>query len=380
MSFQIETGVSQKAFKVVVYGVESVGKSTFASQFPNALFIDTEGSTSSMNVSRYPKPSSWQMLLDEVDEFTKTQYQTLVIDSADWAERLCVENVCVSRGKKGVEDFGYGNGYTYAEEEWGRFLNKLSDVVEVHHKNVVLTAHAIVRKFERPEESASFDRYELKLGKKTTNKTAPLTKEWADMVLFANFKVAITNTKTDKQGNTKGKAANGQRVMFTQHHPCWDAKNRYGLAPELPFEYQQIKHIIEAVPSNQQAAAYVQPIPLAPPIQEPVAQPIPLAPPVETVQVTSYPNTLTLTDNMNAQLYEVKPEQKPKVQLDPNIPKQLRDLMEADNVSEEQLQKVVIMKGYMPANMPVSAYPIDFVNGWCIPFWTQIKNEIDLPF
>ena len=83
MSFQIETGVSQKAFKVVVYGVESVGKSTFASQFPNALFIDTEGSTSSMNVSRYPKPSSWQMLLDEVDEFTKTQYQTLVIDSAD---------------------------------------------------------------------------------------------------------------------------------------------------------------------------------------------------------------------------------------------------------------------------------------------------------
>lgn len=379
MSFQIETGVSQKAFKVVVYGVESIGKSTFASQFPKAVFIDTEGSTSSMNVSRYPKPTSWQMLLDEIADFTKTQYQTLVIDSADWAERLCVENVCVSRGKKGVEDFGYGNGYTYAEEEWGRFLNLLSDVVEVHHKNVVLTAHAIVRKFERPEESASFDRYELKLGKKTTNKTAPLTKEWADMVLFANFKVAITNTKTDKQGNTKGKAANGQRVMFTQHHPCWDAKNRYGLAPELPFEYQQIKHIIEAVPSNQQATAYVQPITVAPPIQEPVAQPISVAPPVETVQVTNYPNTLNLDDHMNAKLYEVKPEPQ-KVSLDPNIPKQLRDLMEADNVSEEQLQKVVTMKGYMPAGMPVSAYPTDFVNGWCIPFWNKIKDEIELPF
>ena len=111
-----------------------------------------------------------------------------------------------------------------------------------------------------------------------------------------------------------------------------------------------------------------------------MAQPIPLAPPVETVHVTSYPNTLNLTDNMNAQLYEVKPEQKPKVQLDPNIPKQLRDLMEADNVSEEQLQKVVTMKGYMPAGMPVSAYPTDFVNGWCIPFWNKIKDEIDLPF
>lgn len=360
MSFQIETGVSQKAFKVVVYGVESVGKTTFASQFPNPVFIDTEGSTAPYNVARFPKPTSWQMLLDEIKDFITKPYQTLVIDSADWAEKECINSLCAKKGKDGIESFGYGQGYIYAEEEWGRFLNLLSDVVDVHHKNVVLTAHAIVRKFERPEENAAFDRYELKLGKKTTNKTAALTKEWADMVLFANYKVAITNTKTDKQGNTKGKAANGQRVMFTQHHPCWDAKNRYGLAPELPFEYAQIKHIIEAVPANQ------------------AAQPIPVAPIPETVEVSRNPSTLNINDNMGAQLYEMK--QEPAVQLDPNIPKQLRDLMEADDVTEAQLQNVVVTKGYMPAGMPVSAYPIDFVNGCLVPCWEQIKGEIQLPF
>lgn len=58
----------------------------------------------------------------------------------------------------------------------GRFLNLLQDVIDVAYINVVLTAHAIIRKFEQPNEMGAYDRYELKLGKKTTAQTAPLTK------------------------------------------------------------------------------------------------------------------------------------------------------------------------------------------------------------
>ena len=107
---------------------------------------------------------------------------------------LCIESVLQAHGKKGIEDFGYGNGYTYVAEEWGRFLNLLQDVIDVANINVVLTAHAIIRKFEQPNEMGSYDRYELKLGKKTTAQTAPLTKEWADMVLFANYRTCLLYT------------------------------------------------------------------------------------------------------------------------------------------------------------------------------------------
>ena len=55
------------AKKVVIYGPEGIGKSTFASQFPDPVFIDTEGSTNSMDVARLPKASSWQMILQQVD-------------------------------------------------------------------------------------------------------------------------------------------------------------------------------------------------------------------------------------------------------------------------------------------------------------------------
>ena len=55
--------VRSRVQKVVIYGWEGIGKSTFASQFPDPVFIDTEGSTNSMDVARLPKASSWQMIL-----------------------------------------------------------------------------------------------------------------------------------------------------------------------------------------------------------------------------------------------------------------------------------------------------------------------------
>ena len=205
------------AQKVVIYGPEGIGKSTFAAQFPDPLFIDTEGSTDQLDVRRLKRPSSWEMLKQEVEYVRDTPKLcgTLVIDTADWAEQLCVDHVCAgklpAKGKEkyGIEDFGYGKGYTYIAEEFGRLLNLLEEV-KSKGTNVVITAHALMQKIDLPEETGSFDHWALKLGKKT----APLVKEWADMLLFANYKVYIVNV--DNQGAAKGKnkAQGGARVSL----------------------------------------------------------------------------------------------------------------------------------------------------------------------
>ena len=49
---KIHTGKAGGALKVVVYGPEGIGKSTLAAHFPRPVFIDTEGSTRHMDVSR----------------------------------------------------------------------------------------------------------------------------------------------------------------------------------------------------------------------------------------------------------------------------------------------------------------------------------------
>ena len=133
MTMNITRGVQARAQKTVIYGPEGVGKSQLASQFPEPLFIDTEGSTGNMDVSRLDKPTSWTMLMNQI-AFVKsnpTVCKSLVIDTIDWAERLCIEHICASHNKKGIEDFGYGNGYTYVSEEFGRLLNRLQELVDI---------------------------------------------------------------------------------------------------------------------------------------------------------------------------------------------------------------------------------------------------------
>lgn len=232
MGIPITKGKVETAKKVVIYGPEGIGKSTLASCFPDPVFIDTEGSTKELDVSRYPAPASWNDILTYINDFLEcTPGKTLVIDTADWAEQLCIVYTCANLRVKGIEDVGYGKGYVYLAESFSEFLKKCSELVE-QGVNVVFTAHAMMRKFEQPDELGAYDRWEMKLSKKV----APLLKEWADMVLFCNYKTTVI---TDQKTNSK-KATGGSRVMYSSHHPCWDAKNRYGLPEQMPMEFASI--------------------------------------------------------------------------------------------------------------------------------------------
>ena len=376
---EIIKGKIKRAKKVVVYGPEGIGKSTFASRFPDPVFIDTEGSTNDMDVARLPRPTSWTRLLEEIEYVEKNPgvCKTLVIDTIDWAEQLCVEHVCAKHNKSGIEDFGYGNGYVYTKEEFGRFLNRLTDVIEagIH---VVLTAHAQLRKFEQPDEMGAYDRWELKLGKKTQSQTSPLVKEWADMLLFCNYKTY--SIAVDDKGK-KHKAQGGKRVMYTCHHPCWDAKNRYGLPDECEFDYGLIAGIIEQTASEEQQ----KPAPETPPAPK---APEPVTPSAEGKQMDL--NDLK-TENQPKE--EATPSQGASVpkgsvfHVDERLPKALRDLMEDKLVSEEEIQTVVAGKGYYPQTTPIFNYDPDFISGVLVGAWPQVyamikklRDEYEVPF
>lgn len=342
MVFNIISGPTAIAQKVVLYGVEGIGKSTFASQFPNPIFIDTEGSTANMNVQRMDKPTSWQMLIDEVNYIKQTQMcNTLVIDTADWAETLANQAVIASDvNAHSIEDFGYGKGYTMVKEKFGKLLNLLSELTEIGI-NVVITAHADIKKFEKPDEMGAFDRYQLKLSKQC----APLLKEWADMVLFANYETTII---TDSNTKSK-KATGGKRVMFTTHHPAWDAKNRHGLPDQLPFEFGTIAHIFQNqvnTPVDQQQ----------PPVETPKEEPVTAAQMVETPQENRFGRDPII--------------------IDPAIPKELAQLMLANEVTEEEIRRVVAEKGFRPYEMPVKDYPEDLIQGGLVAQWNKIFTEI----
>lgn len=369
MNFTITSGVQHKAKKVVIYGPEGIGKTTFAAQFPKPLFIDTEGGTNTMDVSRLPKPTSWQMLTEEIEYVKQTRpCETLIIDTFDWAEQLCIDHICSSHQKNGIEDFGYGNGYVYEKEEVGKFLNSLEDVIEAGI-NIVLTCHAHIRKFEQPDEMGAYDRWELKLGKKTGSQISPLVKEWADMVLFMNYKTM--SVQVDNKGK-KFKAQGGQRVIYTSHHVCWDAKNRFNLPDEIPLDYNAIAHClsnntVNTAAENQEAAPMDG--------QNTDANNIPH---FDMNEVEILPDDdVPLTNSDPVQEINDKRLIEPLSDDLSSIPKDLADLMRGAGVTREEIQLAVSNVGYYPRETPIENYDPAFVSGCLVGAWNQVYSKIE---
>lgn len=246
----ITRGPRLRALGVVLYGPEGIGKTTLASQFPKPIFIDLEHGTDTLDVARTDTPKSFNDILNLMTLIqTEQEFQTVVIDTADKLEQLITAHVLEEHHLKSIEDAGYGKGYTFMAEEMVRFLRKCGDLIEAG-KNVVIVAHAAMRKFEQPDEMGAYDRWELKLSKKC----APLVKEWADMVLFLNYKTTVI---TDEKTKSK-KAIGGKRVMYTTHAPTWDAKNRFGLDEMLPMDFDSIKQCFQDKPVSMLADLYAE--------------------------------------------------------------------------------------------------------------------------
>lgn len=322
----ITSGRVARPQKLVFYGVEGIGKTSLAAQTPDPLFIDTEGGTAHLDVRRLQKPASWEELIALVKEVANTPdvCRTLVIDTADWAEQMCIDHICAKYKQPGIESFGYGKGYTFLAEEFARLLAACDEVI-LSGKNMVITAHAKMRKQELPDEQGAFDRWELKLSKQT----APLLKEWPDALLFLNFKTLVIATDSNTH-----KAQGGKRVMFTSHHPCWDAKNRHGLPEELDLSYASIAPIFgETKPAPQTAA----PIPTQATAQAQQS--------MQTVQ----PETLAI----------------------------LTGWMDKAGIKAEEIQTLVAQKGHFPPETPIDQYPEKFVRGWLMHNWSQVVTTIE---
>ncbi len=256
----------------LIHGTDGIGKTTFASNAPNPLFLGTETGTMQLNVSRLPAPETYAEFLQQVHalRLEKHDYKTLVIDSLDWLEPLLWAQVCSEANVASIELAygGYGKGYTKALDYWRTTIRALQLLQKRMH--VILIAHTLVKKFEDPEALASYDRYILSLNEKA----AALLRQAVDVVLFANYKVKVINIKEGPQG-AKGKGrGTAERVMYTETRPAFDAKNRFGLPFEMPLDWKifgaAIKEFYGVKPPVPPAAA-----PLEPPVPIVSAPPAP---------------------------------------------------------------------------------------------------------
>lgn len=233
----IKRGLITRPQRVVIYAAEGLGKTTLASQLDEPIFLDFEQGTHHIDVPRF-EPLTLKESEDILKELMKdTQgFKTLVIDTVDWLEELVINDICKTHSKKGIEDFGYGKGHVFLAERFGTTLGLLDQVAK--KMNVVLLAHAQVKKFEAPDSAGAYDRYELKLGKHVS----ALVKEWCDALLFGNWKTKVTERDDGVKSTFKGKGGK-ERMLYASHSAVADAKNRHGLKEEEPWSPETLNRL-----------------------------------------------------------------------------------------------------------------------------------------
>lgn len=227
----IRTGRRRTADRILLAGTEGVGKTTWAADAPAPIFIPAEDGIGELDVASFPKPESFADVLEAIRELRRTQhnYKTVVIDTVDAVEPLVWAELCAMNKWENIEAPGYGKGYALTGDSWRRMLVELEGLQGDKNMDVILLAHTAIKPFSNPA-GADYSRYEIKLHRVA----AALLKEWTKVNLFA---VHEEFTKKDKNEMKVKGVSTGRRVVHTQRTAAWDAKNRYGLPPELPLSY-----------------------------------------------------------------------------------------------------------------------------------------------
>lgn len=219
--------------RLIMNGVEGIGKSSFAAFAPKPIVAMLKGETGMETLidsgqipdtPHFGEIESWQEFLGRIDELIEQDHdhKTFVIDTIGVAERQCHEHVCHREykdnwGEKGF--MAFQRGFDVSLADWVEMLTKLDKLRVERRMAIIMLAHTKVTTFKNPD-GPDYDRYECDLHPKTWK----LTSRWSDIVLFANYVTVV-----DESGNRPKGRGGTHRIMYTQREASFDAKNRHGL-------------------------------------------------------------------------------------------------------------------------------------------------------
>lgn len=222
-----------KCEKIILYGSEGWGKTTWAAGAEKPIFLSTEGGLKSVTgVLAFPEAKKWEDLLEAVNTLRveSHEFKTLVVDTADWTEQLCHAYICERDCKDSLIDYGYNHGPHIAFDEWKKLINMLDHLQTEKEMHVIFLAHADVKTFKNPL-GEDYDRYQMKMH----SYISKLLTEWADCVLFGTYNVSVA-VKRNRKGEAVGKAkayGSDERIIHATHNAAWDAKNRYHISSPI---------------------------------------------------------------------------------------------------------------------------------------------------
>jgi hypothetical protein len=227
---------------VVLHGQPGIGKTTLASNFPNAVFAQVEdGCPAGLTIASFGLCESYAAVLEALTWLGKEEhdYRTLVVDSLDQFEPLVQAALCADRGWTSIESPGFGKGYVELDKYWLDFLRGCNWLRRNRNMIVVLIAHSEIVMINDPRTTA-YSAYALRLHRRARG----LVEDSADLIGFLATDVVI-KSEQGGFGKTRARADGGNtRWLHVEPRPAFTAKNRFRM-PEriqipLGFDYEAV--------------------------------------------------------------------------------------------------------------------------------------------
>lgn len=215
--------------KILIYGVQGIGKTSFAATFERPVLLPIEDGAAAIDIMSFPRVVEWPQVVEAINALHgEHEFKTLVIDSLDWLEPIMWAACCQEHGKTSIEAFGYGKGYIELDRWWAKLMAGLDSLRANKGMDIIILAHSEI-KTVTPPDNDPYETYQLKMQKRAF----ALWQEWADVVLFCNYKVNIQKTETGiNQVRTRG-IGTGDRIIHTTERPAFKAKSRWPLPDEI---------------------------------------------------------------------------------------------------------------------------------------------------
>ena len=217
--------------RIYLFGPHGVGKTTWACAAPSPIVIQTEDGLGMLETPAFPLAATTAEVFSALDTLYNEDhdFKTVVLDSADWLDNLIAKEIRASHSEK---DLAYGKDMLLIAEQWRVVLDWFNALRSQKGMTVILIGHCEIKRYD-PPDSDSWERFQPKL----VNRASALVQEWADAVLFCNFKAFVKAEAVTQQKTIKKAVSSGERLIHTGEKPAYMAKNRYSLPETLPLDW-----------------------------------------------------------------------------------------------------------------------------------------------
>ncbi|MGN7962609.1 ATP-binding protein [Brucella sp. 22210] len=222
---------------ILLYGVDGIGKTSLAAEFPDPIYLATEGERppSDIEMATPGTIESFDDLLNVIGELLTEEHdrRTVIIDSLDGLEPLVWRATAARLGINGIEDAGFGKGYVEADTEWNELMAAVSALSRAG-MYVVMLAHPEIVRFDSPTTDP-YSRYQPKLHKRSN----ALVREKSDIVAFMNYRISIKEKEVARQTKVSHAEGGKERQVHFNEAAGFNAKNRYSMPDSVVYRKGQ---------------------------------------------------------------------------------------------------------------------------------------------